>query len=149
MKWAWLPTMAHKLNVPSVTVGLSALSGHCRLLSALSDDIVYMYHTPRHLKAMLAMSAPSDDILCRLSGSVGLCRALSATVRPGLNSWHQPRAIRHHPWDHPWTAIAAQVSHTQHRGLAHRDERNLVTCLVYGKQDIPHRDRGGAPITMD
>eukprot|EP00966_Prymnesium_polylepis_P076717 1778640-Prymnesium_polylepis.1 len=29
---------------------------------------------------MSAMSALSDDILCRLSGSVGLCRALSGSV---------------------------------------------------------------------
>ena len=75
--------MAHKLNVPSVTVGLSALSGHCRLLSALSalsDDIVDMYHAPRHPKAVSAQSALSDDILCRLSDSVRLCQALSGSV---------------------------------------------------------------------
>eukprot|EP00966_Prymnesium_polylepis_P318534 7357447-Prymnesium_polylepis.1 len=44
-----------------------------------------MYHAPRHPKAVSALLALSDDILCRLSGSVRLCQRGSVRLCQALS----------------------------------------------------------------
>eukprot|EP00966_Prymnesium_polylepis_P241253 5579079-Prymnesium_polylepis.1 len=77
---------------------------------------------------MSAMSALSDDILCRLSGSVGLCRALSgsvglcralsATIRPGLNDGPVRTVAAHAPAAGPGSPGFVLVGSVEARRLA-------------------------------